>query len=335
MAITTTTTLSVLKEYEFISPLADADPLKTILENTNYLYRFHRPSWTYVYTVDPLGTGQTVFQIPIPPSADGLTYQFVHYIRTGTGTGTLSVDVEEYDSGWNSLESSSGIAAAATSPITHSHTDTISATSTILRITYDRAGGPDTYTPDSLVIYPAPPAPTTSPGVYDSGFVTFDDGLLAATGAPITTEHVNRAAKNALRVLEDRWFLVSSFVQEDSSVNAPRNDAADLAQTDGEWGVLGRAVFTCPHQKDPTVRVYVFATVDVTDGAGDLLVRLGQVGGKSTVLAADGAINSGTLQLSTDGTASASADLVLEAQISAGGRSTYVHAVCTYWQPGS
>jgi len=335
MTITTPSAPVVVAEADLLLPAADADPLQTILENANHAWAYYAPPLLVgVYTVASGLTRNAVFQVPIVPSADDLTYRFEHHVLTGTGTGNLGVTVEEYDGGWTSIHTTTTITAAASSWIEYRHTATISDTATKLRITYSRAGF-DPYTPHSVTVYPEPGAATT--GTQASGFEAFDDGLLSATGAPITTEHVNRAASNMHALMRDRRQCVAAFIQEDDST--PSNVLHDVGNashaTAADVRVLyGRAVATLPWQTETSIDVYCIATHDHTSASN--VVRFGQANGGEVAFDADGTVESDTLTLYLDraGALDAGAELVLQGSIPAAGQTTYIHAVVAYWRPG-
>jgi len=335
MTITTPSAPVVVSEADLFLPAADADPLQTILENANHAWAHYTPPLLVaVYTVESGIARNAVFQVPIVPSADGLTYRFEHHALTGTGSGNLGVTVEEYDSGWNSIHTTTTITAAASSWVEYRHTATISATSTKLRITYSRAAS-DPYTPHSVTVYPEPGAAST--GTQSSGFEAFDGGLLSATGAPITTEHVNRPVKNMHALMRDRRQCVAAFVQEDASTpgnvlhdvgNASHASAADVRV------LYGRAVATLPWQAKTELSVYCIATHDHTSASD--VVRFGQADGAEVTFDADGTVETAALTVQCDrpGAIDAGAELVLQGSIPAASKTTYIHAVVAYWRPG-
>jgi len=335
MTITTPSAPVVVTEADLLLPAADADPLQTILENANHAWAHYAPPLLVgVYTVESGLTRNAVFQVPIVPSSDGLTYRFEHHALTGTGTGNLGVTVEEWTGSWSTIHTTTTIAAAASSWVEYRHTATISASATKLRMTYTRAGS-DPYTPHSVTIYPEPGNATT--GTQSSGFEAFDDGLLAATGAPITTEHVNRAATNMHALMRDRRQCVAAFIQEDDST--PSNVLHDVGNathaTAADVRVLyGRAVATLPYQTEAAIDVYCIATHDHTSASN--VVRFGQANGGEVAFNADGTIESDTLTLYLDraGALDAGAELVLQGSIPAAAQTTYIHAVVAYWRPG-
>ena len=327
-------THTVVKSYDLMAPAFDQDPLDTALANADQLYADHRPALLQgIYTCEPAVTRQTRFEVPIPPaSADGIGYSFTHIVEQSAGAGTLSVTVEEYDGGWNTLEAATGIAFSGFT--THTHMDTISASSTALRFTYTTSDGTTTYTPHSILVRPGGAAPAT--GALTSGFREYESTLLSTSGAPLSTEWLNRCSKNTRAVVADRLQCAVSYIQEDSTANV-RHDTSNSYKPDGEWIVCGYAVASLPYAYDSeTLEVYALASVDA--GATAALVRVRQVGvstiGGAVTLAADGNYNNATLTLTPDkaGTLEASATIEIAVRCTSG-NTTYLHAVSAGWLP--
>lgn len=333
MAFTTNAALTITPTTAFLHALADQDPLHTALLNLNHLYAHYAPPLhSIVYTTKHAIIGRSaVFEWPTAPSADSIEYTFTTWIRTGTGTNTLTVLIEEWTgAGWGTIDSTAAIAAPATSVVEYTVTAPISATATKLRATYTRAAS-DPFFADGIIIYPNPGTPVGA-GETSSGFIPYDTGLLTTAGAPLTTEHVNRCKTSALAVLLDRQQCVLSFVQEDTAANVLL-EASDGYYAAGSWQEIGAAVCSLPGQKNPTITIKALATVNA--GADTRLVRVHQdhPQGRITEFDADGVVNSETLELITDGGPEAAAVLKLYAKIEPG-QKTYVHAVCGFWQPG-
>ena len=331
MTITVPANLTITKAAALIGAQAGQSPLLEVLTNAQHLYGSGPAHVVAVYTCEAKITGRNaVFEIPILPSVDGIAYRFVHHVRTGNGTSNVMIQVDEWTGGaWNTLETASG-AAGANTVFSHEHTDTIDANATKLRITMARATGADQFTPDSLTVYPLVASLTA--GQKTSGVVPFDDGLLTATGAPIHTEHFNRAVRNALKILEDRKQCALSFVQENNATYVAR-EVSTAGRGAGVFVRIGRARFSCPYQVDP--QITIFAIASVSAGSTANIVRVSQVGmqGESVTLAGSGAIVSGTIRCKTSGDHNASADLEILATHTVGNEA-YVHAVIAFWQPG-
>jgi hypothetical protein len=332
MTITIPTGVVVVDQADLIQPSADADPLQTILENAAHLYAYGPAHLTAVYTCADKITGRSVvFQVPIVPSADGIDYTFKHHVRTGTGTSNLTVKVEEWTgAAWNTIENSTAIAAGANTVVTHSHTDTVDANATILRLTYSRATGTDELTPDSVCMYPA--VSSIAAGIKTSSFVPFDDGLLSSAGSPVHTEFLNRAVRDAAAVLRDRQQCALAFVQEDSSTYT-KHEVSTAGVGAGAYIRLGAARFSAPYQVNPLINVYVIASVSA--GSTSDIVRVRQLGpqGEQVLLSASGGVETGTLRLKMPGGPYSVADLEVAATHMPGSEA-YIHAVVAYWTPG-
>ena len=316
----------VVKSSEMLAPAYDAAPLGTALANTNALYEHHRPNLLpAVYTVEPGVTRITVFQSPIRPSADDLTYYFEHVLEQTAGTGTLTVLVEEWTgAAWNTIENTGAIAFSGIT--THTHSDTIDATATILRITYETSDGATTYTAHSIAVLPAPSAPTG--GTLACGFKHYDSTLLATTGAPINTEMINRVPSNVAAILADRSACVLSFLQEDNATDI-RHDAANGYKPDGVWQTIGYAVASIPFAKyGDTVSIDVLASVDA--GATTDLVQVAQDQAfvSPATFDASGSVEAGTLTIDPIDAGTPSARCIFRIDYkNTAGNTTYLHAV--------
>ncbi len=332
MTITIPTGVVVVDQADLIGPVADAAPLQTILENTAHLYAYGPAHLTAVYTcADKITNRSVVFQVPIVPSADGIPYVFRHHVRTGTGTSNLTVKVEEWTgAAWNTLENNTAVGAGANTVVTYTHTDTVDAAATKLRLTYSRATGTDELTPDSVCMYPQ--VSSIAAGKKTSGYVPFDDGLLSSAGSPIHTEFFDRAVRNALHVLRDRQQCALAFVQEDDS-GYVKHEVSAAGIGAGAYIRLGAARFCAPYQVNPIINVYALASV--TGGSTSEIVRVRQRGpqGESILLNGTGSVVSGALSLKMPGGPLSFADLEIGGTHTSGNEA-YIHAVVAYWTPG-
>ena len=335
MAINSNTPLSVVAEATFNAlPVADKDPLLTILENANGMYEAHAPALiSALYTCEHLITGRSaVFWIPVLPSIDGLDYDFSHWVYGGAGAGAVTIHVEEWTgAAWTDVRAPTATALAATSWLRYDHTDTISASATILRVTISRAAGSE-FSPSAILVRPGTNAPAV--GVKASGFVPFDDGMLAVgtSDAGINTEHLNRGPQNAMAILRDRRQCVWSFVQEYSQTDAVYSTYTSPL-SDTVPACFGQAVGLIPFAHDPVVTVYAIGVVD--GGATTDLIDVYQVGKSGVKLDADGAVQSASLTLEMDasGTIEARAKIGADAACKAG-QVTHIAAVIVLWRPG-
>jgi hypothetical protein len=334
MAINSNTPLSVVAEATFNAlPVADKDPLLTILENANGMYEAHAPALiSALYTCEHLITGRSaVFWIPVLPSIDGLDYDFSHWVYGGAGVGAVTITVEEYIAGWGAIHASGALGLAAATWLRHNHTTAISASATILRVTISRAAGSE-FSPSAILVRPGTNAPAV--GVKASGFVPFDDGMLAVgtSDAGINTEHLNRGPQNAMAILRDRRQCVWSFVQEYSQTDAVYSTYTSPL-SDTVPACFGQAVGLIPFAHDPVVTVYAIGVVD--GGATTDLIDVYQVGKSGVKLDADGAVQSASLTLEMDasGTIEARAKIGADAACKAG-QVTHIAAVIVLWRPG-
>jgi len=330
MTITTPASPRLTAPSAFILPKAASQPLQSALENTNHLYKYMAPALHAIVYTTSAGLSRTAaFAFPTTPSVDGLSYDFRHLIRTGSGTANLTVKVEAHDgSSWSTLENNTAITSTADSVITYNHTETVASNIRQFRISYGRAAS-GAYYPESVLISPNTSG-SVGAGATDAGFYPFDDGILAGAGGPITTEHVERCRANSIAILRDRKQCVLSFVQEGPTGSAML-DIADGAHPAGYWNLIGVAAATFPFQKNPTITIKAIASVDA--GATAALLRVGQLGGNTIELAADGSIVSADLALKTPGGAVSTAEIGIWAKRTAG-NSCFVHAVCGFWTPG-
>jgi len=338
MTITTPATPEIIKSQKFLQPPADAEPLQSILENANGAYLLHRPPLIQALytTADNIDRTCTI-QIPVHPSADDLQYAFKHYLlpQTSSPNDSMTVKVEEWSAsgGWSTIYGPQTVAATDNTRFAHSHNATIDADAQKLRLTYTRANS-GAYRPEGLLVYPN--AASLSTGAKASGFVPFDDGLLAATAAGLNVEHHNRPKTNAHALLADRHQCAFSFVQEDDpsyvvhNASTPGLDASVLLRL-----AQGRAVI--PGQSQPLLRVKCIASVSA--GSDNDLITFRQVQGAQVQLDADGtsgAPTSATLRLAMaqPGTLGASALLQALGQRTAG-NSMYLHALVAWWEVGA
>jgi hypothetical protein len=332
MAVTYPSAYAITSTAEFILPPIDDSPITTAMLNGNAAFELHRPSpLTTVYTVNTGLTRASSFRLPISVSADGISYNFRHIVRTGTGTTAITITVEEQSGGggWTTKYGPTATAAGASTVVDVSHAATLTAGIDEIRITYSR--GADPYTPDSLTVRPGATGPST---IQTSGFWPYDDGLLTATGAPINTELMNRPLRNARAIYNDRDQCVLSFAQEDNGT--PANVRYDLtagsapADEPQLFGVVTAAVPFWP--KSRTVNISVLATVD--GGTSTNLIRIRTPFGASATFDASGSIERGTLEVQVQkyGTAQAYVTFILEGSATSG-RKTYLHAVTGAWEP--
>ena len=320
MAITPPTEYQVVQWQEISSKVdLGQNPLHKILQNTNYLYGYHRPA---VVNVAPLnnistsGTTSTSLVIRAPLSADGLKYEVDWYAYNGsngatrlriyettastsTGWGSAVIDQSATFNGgqWNNTTSASAFTANAT----------------FLSFLFTSAVNAQL---EAVIIRPAPITSIDTAATYASGFVPYDDDILTATGGPINPEHINRACNNAAAVMADRQQCVFSLINDGTALARITKSGADTIKPIA----MGQAHL--PGQAGAVLDVYVKAN----DSGGSAKVFVGEIGGEKISLNADGADRSGTLTITTD-----NPTFTVDVMPDAG---TDLYYVAIHWKPG-
>jgi hypothetical protein len=276
MTVTYPPTYVVTTDGQLIMPVADKDPLHTALRLSNTHYRQHCPSpATYVFTTEALVARQTRYRLPVLLELNGV-YNVHHYWIAGPGTDAITITIEEQSAGggWSTIYGPTATAALTASASNTATTAVTVTTADEIRVTYTRAGSA-TYTPISLSVIPTPGSPTTRSGY----FWPYDDGLLAANGAPINTELVNRALKNVRAVTTARQQCLFTFAQEDGA--SAVYDMGDSTALDDYFTPIATGIFNVPFAAtNITVQCSVIASVDV----GTTTTRVMVNGGAAQVL---------------------------------------------------
>jgi hypothetical protein len=310
-----------------VLPVADDEPLEVAHRNANALITLYRPPMrSVVYTDEASSVGARVYRIAIQPSADAIPYRFRHIVRTGTGTTAIDVEVEWQTAGggYTSIYSAS-TAAGASTVVSVSHTATIPAAADELRITYDR--GADPYMADSVLITPeaAMPSARTSSGAW-----VYDDGVLAATGAPINTELVTRPWRTTAAIIADRALCIAGFTQR-SDTDA-MYEASGGSAPDDTWALMGAGIAAVPYAP-ATVSVDVAAIASSAIASADR-VRI-VVGGVAVTLDSSDAVETATLTgvlVQQPGTLGASVSVEVYV-LADRGDLLYLHDACAWVQP--
>jgi len=333
MTVNTPAGIQVSKEYQFMLPAMAQEPLKTALENCNYLIKHHRPAIVddcpnQSYTM----TRTATYAVPITPSADALRYTFETRWRCSSATQSVTVTVDyttSYVAGggttWVNIFSQATVSAGAGTITVQTKADqAIPATAVALRyqITAPGAGDRDD---QHLLVYPTPADTTT--GVATSGAVPFDDGLMTSVDlAAIHTEWINRCKTTAVAVLQDRKQRAYSFLDEEGNAGFGRSSAED-------WYSLPPVRVYLPHQS-PTVKLQFYVLSLVNAGATADLIRISQLGGTQVKAAATDTIQNVELTVTTKGSgAMTHADIRVEVKTTAGNNNT-LSSVCAYYTPG-
>lgn len=332
--ITTPAAIQIVKASELYVPPMAAQPLKKALENLNYLYKWHRPPLVDLCpTRNQAGDRGFAAHIPILPSADGLRYTFETRIYpAATSTCTVAVNYcTTYAGGgtaWTNLATTAGIATTANTPLLHTDASlTIPANAVALRLNVTAAGA-DHLRVDHWLVYPTPVAPVAGIAA-GSGFTPFDDGILAAAGAPIHTELLNRCKLSTVAVTRDRWQMAMSFAQQAESAVA--------------YACASSTTFTAL----PPVRVYLPAATNghlyfrvlatVSAGATTNLVRVRQIGvagGLDATFNADGTLDANGFDVFVQRPGEFGAYVDLEVAVkNTVGNSTSLRTVVGFWRP--
>jgi len=338
MTITTPTGVGISNASALWLPAMAQEPLKTALQNCNYLMQWHRPPLvSHCYTADDALTRTSIYIVPIIPSADSLRYNFEHRFVCSAGSQSVTVTVDEtasYTGGsttWANIYSQA-VTSDATGGNLTTHTKTLQAiasTSEALRITYT-APASGSRNDHHVLTYPAPAA--TVAGLMASGATPFDDGLLAhADKGAVHTEWLNRCKATSSAVLRDRKQIALSFVQDETNQTYQHNSLGS------DYYPLPIARVWLPNQGPVcTLDLRVLASVDA--GGYSDLIRVRQAGGvpgaASTTFDALGGVESSTLALIMQGDG-----LMRYADIEIGvarlgANKTRLKAVSGYYTPG-
>ncbi len=340
MAFTTPATVNIANEYELLLPHMKRYTLDRALQNVNHNWKHYRPPLVSLApTADDALPRASEYHIPVLPSADGLLYSFeVRFVCSAASQNvTVSVDyTTAYVAGgasvWTAICSdvvvSNGVAGRLT---THQKANqTIPATAVALRVslTAPAAGTRDDH---HILAWPTPGDAVS--GIQPSGFVPYDDTLMAsADRAAVHTDWLNRCKASTAALLVDRRQCAYSFGQEYRS--APRWTSHDASF----WRPAPPVRIWLPGQTG-TVTLAVRVIADVDAGGTADLVRLRQVGiggdGQSVLFDASGAIESAALQVKILGSGLlAYVDLELAIRTTAT-QTTRIFAVMAWFTPGS
>lgn len=320
-----------------LPPMLPGAPVD-ILRQSNALYLWHRPALVSFAPIMDATTSRTIrFTVPAPASLDGLPYRFEHRLLPQFN-GTVSVKVEAFEThtGWVTIYGPTATASLTSGTwAQHAHTSTVTAGATMLRFTYDPGGGTNYLLVGHVLAYPYPT--TIAPGKKPSGHLPYDDDLLQAYQAPVTTELVDRPALNAKAVMQDRKQSVFSLVQEDGGFGQPVYQAPLPGGTSYVPGLIGKATASIPGAKSVALSLSCLASVDAGATAGLVKVTLSsQASGdvQTLTFAADGSVHTQTAYLS-GGTGDAFNVVRCEVRVaSTTSNHTRLHALTAHWTPG-
>jgi hypothetical protein len=342
--ITTNATLTITTEAALHLPAMSAEPLQSIGRNTNHLYSYFCPAAVSFAPLTASAGGRGVsYIVAVQPSVDGLNYAWTHRFLpdagwTGGNQVTITVETRTdldptpvavgWTTQWTGL--SSGLTAATWGR--GNHDATIPADATLVRVTYTAA---QSFLPGHCIAVPSPG--NVSAGAKASGFLPWDDDALAATGAGVNTEYVNRARFNALNILKDRPQVVGSLVQE--YVASPFTNGRCVAPSAGlpntQWMLIGRGRASLPGQLAANLSVTAIAAV--TGGSTTGLIQV-KTSTASVTLNATGQLETATLYVVTDGQderAGVDFEVRVLATKPAGTQyHTYLQSLAILWRPG-
>ena len=342
--------IAIVPLEQLLAPAMAAEPVTTALDNSNGLYRVHRPalvSFCPMHT--PALARDCSFTVGCRPSADGLRYQFAHQVLPGwTGNVTIQVDSGRGDpTAWTTIYGPTVVAVVNGAWLDHRHSGVVAATEDRLRVIYTGVVG--NVLVSHVLAYPDPdPAvvPIAAPyGQQPSGFWPADTGLLSG-GGPVHTEMLDRCYRNAVAVLTDRYQAVGSLVQEDHLLNAPRWIAPFATVAVGDWALIGKTRGLLPYQQGapvggidlrPRLRVDCLAAVTAGTTSQRVKVVARGAGGKEgqVLLDATNAMVVDTdLVAEVDGGPDAGVDLEFYVRAAAG-QQVKVYSVMVSWEPGS
>lgn len=331
MTTTTPTTFGVVSQQDLALAAFDDATLDTILKRLNYAWQRHRPPLVAASPTVASMTRDTKLEFGCEPSADGLVYEFVHVVAI-LAAGTMAITIEAWNgSSWSTLV---GPTSDSTSIgwFTKTHTATVPATTRRLRITY--AHGTKAYWVSDVLAYPKPSSTPTSKQA--SGWVGYDDGLLAATGAPIHAELLNRCKASSVALLTDRKTMVLSFLQDRTD---PRHDG-QVTQPPGSiftgsaFMTLGRGRLHLPGNKGPAiVSLHVHGSMTGT-GTRRVIVRHvdGVVADSSQSFDLDDTWQTADLVVHGE---SPLVEIVVQNSDNSGTGKAMVDSIVGFWQPGA
>jgi len=272
------------------------EQLQQSLNNCNFLYAAHAPDLVCgIVTCDPTEPLARSVVAPVIPSADGLEYEFRFIIMpSATTTFAFAVDyATTYGGSWTNIFNATGIPTTAGTLLEVFDDGAIPANAVALRWTVTPTSG--SYEWHCVQAAPYTAGITAPIALVSSGFISFDDALLAATGAPINTEMVNRVRANCSALLRDRKQVAYCFVQP----TTPRRTVSS-----SDYAPLPTARIHLPYQTG-TVRLLWRGIATINTGSPtDLIVIQAQTdtgAGAALKLDADGTIQSGTMDAVVQG----------------------------------
>lgn len=319
-------TYIVQKSNQFNGQKMAYDPLRKILVNSNWFWKYHRPPIVSVAFLQDAIAADRVFVLPILPSADGTPgsttgikyrYRFSLYAAAIGNVGVTIEWAETTAGAWTLIDGPNNAALVNGQSFYTVATDrAIDTRARLLKITFTY--GAIAYRPAHLVVWPQPPSMIA--GKQASGFVPFDETLITTAGSPINTEILDRCAINARAVMQDRWQICANFAQGYTRATAKYSIAAAKSTM---------AIFRPQIPVDSETPLYALEVRAIASVSGGTSADRLQISGPNGIypLAADG-----TLQTATIGCHGKMPDIV--AILTAdGAHSTYLHSLAIFWRP--
>lgn len=252
----------------------DTEPLDSILENVNWLYKNYTPA---IYNACPVNGSTTVakdFYFPFAASADNLNYTLYAYIWT-SASATVDLDFYESSTGttgspWGSAAASTTFSAALGGRYVSLDLGQILSTTDFGRCVFTpQVSGSPTMQVQWVMIVPTPAAITSA--TRSSGAIAYDGAHLNGTGSAIHTEYADRAIQTAAAILQDRRQCVFSYQQMSNSGNqlATRGSQVVRLAAYGQTHLMGQhdSIMTVQCRAvdsgTATVRLYEVGVSDV------------------------------------------------------------------------
>ena len=271
----------------------DSEPVETILENTNWLYKNHTPPLYNAAPINDPRATTTDFFFPLVASADNLDYTLYAYVYTDISAG---VDLSFYTSGtvttgspWGSAHTSHSFGAASGGRWVSVALPLILTGTKFGRTVWSpQVASGATVQVQAIMIVPNPPAPTV--GSYASGFIPIDSAHISSSDAAIHTEYFDRALHNCAAVLQDRRQCVLAYQQMASG--------GDRLSASGSHTIV--PVFAAQTHVHGEQGSFFVVRMRADDAGANAEVTVYEAGTSNSVtLAADGVDRAAVLTLST------------------------------------
>lgn len=327
MAITVPAGLQIVTSGSLVAPaLMASTPLKTALEDLNFLWMYHQPPLVDLApsTMDRLSPVHHA----IRPSADGLLYTLqLRILPSNNSTVDILIKTCDVYAGgatvWNHTIVNTTQATTAGTLLTYTTTATVSKDAVCMYVKLTPAAGSAVL--EHILVYPSP-ATVPAGRKTGSGALPFEDGLLSGTaGAPVHAEFVNRCRTSSVAILADRWQQCLSFAAESPP------DPSMLLTLSEDWVAAPKVRAYFRGQTEVDIRLFVIASV--SGGSTSDRVRIvTKPGAQLATFDADGTIQ----QVDVTALPDADGRVYFELQACAEApNTTYIHDVSGYWRPAA